>query len=81
MAIKAGVDGCGQWPTDLSAGPENRNYHNFGCASQNNLAEMIANPSDLLGPRGSTAIDAERRLKVIDAYRKAENQTTVYDAE
>lgn len=80
MAIKAGVDGCGQWPTDLAAGSENRNYHNFGCATQNNLAEMVANPSDLLGPRGSTPIDAERRLKVIEAYRNAENPSTVYEA-
>lgn len=80
-AIQAGVDGCGQWPADLAAGTENRNYHNFGCASQNNLASQIANPSDLLGPRGSTSIDAERRLKVIEAYRNAENPATVYTTE
>ena len=77
--IKAGVDGCGQWPADLSADTDNRNYHNYGCATQNNLAEMVSNPSDLLGPRGSTSIDAERRLKVIEAYRNAEDPATVYD--
>ncbi len=79
--IKAGVDGCGQWPADLSPGTENKNYHNFGCATQNNLAEMVANPSDLLGPRGSTSIDAERRLKVIESYRNAEDTATVYVTE
>ncbi len=79
-AIKAGVDGCGQWPADLAADPENRNYHNFGCATQNNLAEMVANPSDLLGPRGSTPIDAERRLKVIEAYRKSPVPSREYEA-
>ncbi len=79
--IKAGVEGCGQWPADLSPGTENKNYHNFGCATQNNLAEMVANPSDLLGPRGSTSIDAERRLKVIESYRNAEDTATVYVTE
>ncbi len=79
-AIQAGVDGCGQWPADLAADTENRNYHNFGCASQSNLAAQIANPSDLLGPRGSTSIDAERRLRVIDAYRNAESPSTTYAA-
>ena len=77
-AIRAGVTGCGQWPADLSPDTENKNYHNFGCATQNNLAELVANPSDLLGPRGSTSIDAERRLKVIEAYRTASDPATVY---
>jgi len=81
QAIQASVDGCGQWPADLAADSENRNYQNFGCASQKNLAALVANPSDLLGPRGSTPIDAERRLKVIQAYRNAEDPSTVYAAE
>ncbi len=81
LAIQAGVDGCGQWPADLAAGSENRNYQNFGCASQKNLAAIVANPSDLLGPRGPTSIDAERRLKVIEAYRNAQNPATVYTVE
>ncbi len=80
-AIQAGVNGCGQWPADLSADTENKNYHNFGCATQNNLAAIIANPSDLLGPRGSTPIDAERRSKVVEAYRNAENPATVYETD
>lgn len=80
-AIQASVEGCGQWPADLAADTSNKNYHNFGCATQNNLASHVANPSDLLGPRGSTSIDAERRLKVIEAYRNAENPATDYTAE
>ena len=78
-AIQAGVDGCGQWPADLAADTDNKNYQNFGCATQNNLAAIVANPSDLLGPRGSTPIDAERRLKVVESYRKAESSATVYE--
>jgi pilus assembly protein CpaD len=78
-AIQANVDGCGQWPEDLSRSPENRQYHNFGCASQNNLAQMVANPSDLLGPRGTTEIDAARRSDVITKYRKGEDPSTIYN--
>jgi len=43
--MAAEVGPCGLWPRDL--GPtydrehyENRQYHNFGCASQRNLAAM-----------------------------------------
>lgn len=60
---------CGVWNGDLGRSPENKNYHNFGCASQNNLASLVANPADLLGPRGESEIDATRRDKVISDWR------------
>lgn len=69
-AVKAGVSShCGQWDTDLSVNPENVNYSNFGCATQNNLANMVANPEDLISPRGESEIDAERRDNVINDWR------------
>ena len=75
-AVSAVVADCGEWPRDL-AGPElnhdNRNYHNFGCATQNNLAAQIANPTDLLHPRESTPVDAGRRNTIIDDYRENGN--------
>ena len=61
---------CGEWPEDLSETHENRNYSNFGCATQNNLAEMIVNPEDLISPRGQSEIDAERRDNVIRDWRE-----------
>jgi pilus assembly protein CpaD len=70
VATRAVTAPCGEWPEDLSndtAG--NRNWYNFGCASQNNLAAQIANPSDLIAPRGVTPIDAARRSTVIGLYR------------
>ena len=71
-AVRATVADCGMWPEDL-ASPEqnhdNRNYHNFGCATQNNLAAQIANPTDLLHPRESSPIDASRQNEIIDDYR------------
>jgi pilus assembly protein CpaD len=70
-AMKAQTDKCGRWPEDIANTEDNKHYANFGCSYQNNLAAQIANPADLLGPRKETTIDAERRGRVIDAYRKA----------
>ncbi|MBX4929474.1 CpaD family pilus assembly protein [Rhizobium binae] len=60
---------CGQWPKDISNDFANQNYYNFGCATQNNLAAQIANPEDLVAPRGMTPIDAQRRNNAIQEYR------------
>ncbi|KVK44711.1 pilus assembly protein [Agrobacterium deltaense] len=70
VAVTAMTGQCGQWPEDLSDNTfANKNWYNFGCASQSNLAAQIANPMDLVGPRGMSPIDAERRAVVIDTYR------------
>lgn len=69
VAVRAQTDKCGRWPEDLVQTSENRHYADFGCSYQNNLAAQMANPSDLLGPRKMTDIDAENRGKVIDVYR------------
>ena len=71
VGIKAHTDKCGRWPDDLNNTEQNKHYANFGCAYQNNLAAQIANPTDLLGPRKQTPIDAERRAIVIEDYRNA----------
>ena len=69
-AITAQTGPCGKWPSDLVVNTmENKNYENFGCASQANLAAQIANPMDLLGPREMSPIDAAQRDKVINDYR------------
>jgi pilus assembly protein CpaD len=69
-SIRAHTDKCGRWPQDVLETTENRHYANFGCAYQNNLAAQMANPTDLLGPRKRTTIDAENRGEVIDTYRR-----------
>ncbi|KQT44504.1 hypothetical protein ASG43_14310 [Aureimonas sp. Leaf454] len=68
--LTAQTEPCGRWPEDLGSTHENKNYFNFGCASQQNLAAQIADPRDLLGPRGEGEIDAERRTVVLDDYRQ-----------
>lgn len=52
---------CGKWPANLAETTRNVNYENFGCAQQKNLAAMISNPADLLGPRTMTPASADRR--------------------
>lgn len=70
VALTAMTDQCGQWPEDLMENSYgNKNWHNFGCANQNNLAAQVANPKDLFDPRATTPIDAQRRANVIDTYR------------
>lgn len=71
FAVTAKAGPCGEWPEDLVVNTmENRNYHNFGCASQANLAAQVANPLDLVQPRGMSPIDSEQRSAVIRDYRE-----------
>lgn len=72
VAIAAKTDQCGTWPADMTLNTfSNKNYYNFGCATQSNLAAQIANPNDLLGPRRMTPPDGEQRGEVIERYRGA----------
>ncbi|MEQ8480626.1 MAG: CpaD family pilus assembly lipoprotein [Hoeflea sp.] len=72
LAISASTGPCGRWPDDLvNDTSENKHWANFGCAYQNNLAAQIANPGDLIAPRGMSPIDAERRSAVIQTYRES----------
>jgi pilus assembly protein CpaD len=70
--ITAHVEGCGAWPDHLEKDFHNRNYQNFGCATQSNLAAMVDNPLDLIYPRALSPADAARRSTVLDKYRKGE---------
>ncbi len=70
VAITAQAGPCGEWPEDLTLNTvQNRNYYNFGCATQSNLAAQIANPTDLIGPRQMSPVDAEQRAEVIESWR------------
>jgi pilus assembly protein CpaD len=46
---------------------------NFGCATNSNIAAMIANPNDLvLGQEGTISGDAATASKAIKQYREAQ---------
>ena len=82
--IKAVAGPCGLWPEDLgpnldnSGYNENRPYHNFGCATQRNLAAMVDNPADLEQPRPETPAYTPRRDIAFDKYRKGTSTATTY---
>lgn len=82
--IKAVAGPCGLWPEDLgpnidnSSYGENRPYHNFGCATQRNLAAMVDNPADLEQPRPETPAYTPRRTAAFEKYRKGQPTTTTY---
>jgi len=72
---------CGDWPTDLASagsleGWNNTTYWNFGCANQATLAAQIADPRDLVAPRGETPSDIEMRMRAIGAVRKGQQPDT-----
>ena len=71
------------WPSDL--GPtydqdynENREYWNLGCANQRNLAAMVANPADLMQPRGESPSYTPRRTVALEKYRAGLSPETIY---
>src|SRR5471032_337445 len=82
--ISAVAGPCGLWPDDL--GPsikdksyfENKEYYNFGCAYQRNMAAMVDNPSDLVQPRSETPAYTTRRSEAFEKYRKGNPSTTEY---
>lgn len=81
MAAQAGP--CGLWPEDI--GPsltrdyfENQPSWNYGCATQRNLAAMVANPADLVQPRAETPVYTMRRTTVMEKYRSGQSTATVY---
>ena len=70
---KASVPGCPDWSAKSDFNPNNGLSSNYGCATNSNLAAMVANPEDLLSgadTAGSTV--AMSSNKAIEAYRKAE---------
>ena len=79
QGITASVHKCGRWDKDLSRTGENRNWTNFGCANQANLAAIVANPADLLSPRGQTSIDGANRATKIQKYQEGQNTSSSND--
>lgn len=65
----ASVPSCPKW---TGKGGINSLSPNYGCATNSNLAAMIADPSDLvLGQEGSGTSDGAHGAKAIKVYREA----------
>ncbi len=59
---------CPDWSENIGRDPQNMPYPNMGCATQRNFAAMVANPEDLIRPRGETPRPGERRDTVWGKY-------------
>ena len=82
--LQAQVDSrCDVWTQDLASGGgiegwQNRNYPNFGCSYQKNLAAQVANPLDLVRPREEDPLDATKRINGINRLRQGVDPSTSY---
>jgi pilus assembly protein CpaD len=72
ITYTAHADSCGDWSENLAFSDDNLTPKNFGCSVQHNIAAMVANPRDLLGPGGMGPVDTNRRATVMDHYQKGE---------
>lgn len=84
VRLKAKVTtNCGDWPADMVGGSttqswENRPYYNLGCATQQNLAEQVDDPRDLVEPRAEDPSDVQMRTRAIGAIRKGNDPSTIF---
>ncbi len=72
IRYQAHAEACGDWSVNLGETSANKRSPNFGCATQHNLAAMVADPRDLVSPKPLDSNDVQRRLTVLDRYRKGE---------
>lgn len=64
---------CGHWPRNLADQRDNLPYQDFGCSTQRNFANQVANPADLVEPRTETERSSERRDVTWDKYREGKH--------
>lgn len=70
---RASVPGCPDWSAKSDFNPANGLGSNYGCATNANMAAMVANPEDLLRGADSTGHTVVMSSsKAIDTYRKAQ---------
>ena len=69
----ASVPGCPDWSAKSDMNYTNGISPNFGCATNSNMAAMVADPMDLLeGKKGSSETVIATSNKAISTYRQAE---------
>lgn len=61
---------CGNWSGDPTGTTHNQGFPPLGCATQANLAAMLADPSDALGGDGLDPANGENPARWVRAYRE-----------
>jgi len=74
--FEAVAEPCPEGWADVRPGPAGTHMPGFGCATANNIAAMVADPADLLGPRAIDPADTGRRQTVLDAFREGSPTAT-----
>jgi pilus assembly protein CpaD len=70
--MQASVPHCPDWSRDSSIDYDQNTSSNYGCATNTNLAAMVANPQDLVrGASGSDLTDQTITSRAIGSFRKA----------
>jgi pilus assembly protein CpaD len=70
---KASVPGCPDWSAKSDSNLNNAASSNYGCATNSNLAAMVADPEHLIkGADGQSNTVVMSSTKAIDTYRKTE---------
>lgn len=70
--MKASVPSCPDWSRPASPNFGGDAISNYGCATNTNLAAMVADPEDLIhGREGEGSVDAASATKAIKTYRAA----------
>jgi pilus assembly protein CpaD len=68
----ARVPGCPNWDQKESSSDVNATSSNYGCATNSNLAAMVADPNDLIKGTGNTRTDPTAGTKPIRSFREKE---------
>ena len=67
---RASVPNCPDWSVASQPNYNNRSSSNYGCATNINLAAMVANPQDLVNGRaGPASSDGATGAKAVQMYR------------
>ncbi len=68
---RAEVPGCPDWHTRSASGGTAQTTSNYGCATNANLAAMVADPMDLVRGQSQRGNDPATASRAIRAYRTA----------
>lgn len=66
---QASVPSCPDWSTSDDRNFNTGNHSNHGCASNTNLAAMVADPEDLVRGRESGRLDRNSGKAAVNAYK------------